>query len=142
MARLAEEARDDPVLLVRATIPGLPPSVNHTYVSAKGRVFKTRDAKEWQKMATLLLRSARKARTPYAGKASYLLILRTGGARRMDCDNREKAIQDCLGAAGVIGDDSQIWTHMTRRMSSPTGRDETEILVWAGSGIPGEAVPA
>ena len=132
----------EPVLLVRATIPGLPPSVNHTYVSAKGRVFKTRDAKEWQKMATLLLRSARNVRTPYAGKTSYLLILRTGGARRMDCDNREKAIQDCLGAAGVIADDSQIWTHMTRRVCSAMGCDETEIIVWAGNRIPGEAIPA
>ena len=124
-----------PVLLVRATIPGLPPSVNHTYMSSgKGRVFKARTVTEWQEMATLILRSKRRAGAPWDGKACFLLILGTKDRRRMDCDNREKAIQDCLEPAGVIADDSQIWTHATRRRIRACA--ETEIYVWTGTDLP------
>ncbi len=105
--------------LVYAVIPGLPPSVNHTYSYGRRTVYKDASAKQWQKMASLYLRRGRSCDAPYAGRVSCNIILTTKTKRRMDCDNRIKAVQDCLAVAGVLLDDSQIWAlNVTRREGS------------------------
>jgi len=105
--------------LVYAVIPGLPPSVNHTYSYGRRTVYKDASAKQWQKMASLYLRRGRSGDAPYAGRVSCNIILTTKTKRRMDCDNRIKAVQDCLAVAGVLLDDSQIWAlNVTRREGS------------------------
>lgn len=75
----------------------------------------------------------------HRGEACYLLLLKTQTARLMDCDNREKVLQDCLESAFVVEDDSQFRDHRTVRIV--TGQpDETVLHVWAGCTLPDQEV--
>lgn len=96
----------------------LPPSVNHIWRACGRAVYKTKAAKDWQNTAIRLIDADRRRRgifTPYGGKVTLRLQICTKTKRRLDIDNRVKAVQDCLAPAGVIKDDSQVWELYVRR---------------------------
>ena len=113
--RVCEAGPENKSGAIFITIPGLPPSVNNSYRAAKGKArhclfYKKKEVKKWQAMATGLLEEAVKGLdVPFIGKLKLKIVCYTKNNRRMDVDNRIKAVQDCLQAAGVIKDDSQIW---------------------------------
>lgn len=129
-------------LLVSARLPGLPPSVNALWRHAGNRTYKPRKVHEWQEAAAMCLHVSKPEREiVHQGEACYLLLLKTQTARLMDCDNREKVLQDCLESAYVVEDDSQFRDHRTLRII--TGRpDETVLHVWAGGTLPDQEVAA
>lgn len=118
-------------LLARATVPGVAPSVNHTYrASGGGRVYKTSEAKDWQTMAAVILASGRRPDKgwPHRGRVHLDLIFHVRNKRRSDMDNRIKAVQDCLAMAGIIEDDYQVWVLSAQRVRD--GTESVEIEVW------------
>ena len=129
-------------LLVSARLPGLPPSVNALWRHAGNRTYKPRKVHEWQEAAAMCLHVSKPEREiVHQGEACYLLLLKTQTARLMDCDNREKVLQDCLESAFVVEDDSQFRDHRTVRIV--TGQpDETVLHVWAGGALPDQEVAA
>lgn len=142
MARGAKNARKkiheapEGAALVSVRLPGLPPSVNALWRHVGNRTYKPRKVHEWQEAATICIRLSKTAQeAAHTGAACYLLVLKTQTGRLMDCDNREKALQDCLEMAAVVQDDSQITDHRTVRIV--TGQpDETVLHVWAGDMLP------
>ena len=95
-------------VLIKLELPGLPPSVNHMHMKAHGRVFRTKECREYQEQVTAELITTWGDNPPFAGRAELEIIFTTNNKRRWDIDNRVKALQDCLTMAGVIKDDSQI----------------------------------
>lgn len=96
-------------VLLRVTLDGLPPTVNHMYrTSRTGARYKTKVARAWACTATLLIAKAREGGEPYAGKAGVKIVFFTANRRRWDIDNRIKAVLDCIQAAGVIQNDNQV----------------------------------
>lgn len=98
-------------ILLLMTIPGYPPSVNHTYNNnTKGSYYKNSETKEWQaSMACIAASKAHVNGRPYKGDVGFYMLLEVNDNRRRDVDNRFKAMQDVLKESGVIYDDSQIF---------------------------------
>ena len=120
-------------LLARAKVPGVPPSVNHSYrVGRNGRLYKTSEAKGWQMMASVILSGGRnpgkERRWPHEGEVHLDMIFHSRSRRRSDLDNRIKAVQDCLIMAGILADDSQVKALSAQRICD--GVDAVEIEVW------------
>ena len=93
--------------LLTLELDGLPPTVNHMYMNAKGRRFRTSECREYQQRVTAALQSAWRS-PPFTGRIAWHVKFTTANRRRWDLDNRLKALQDCLQMAGIIKDDSQI----------------------------------
>lgn len=82
------------------------PSINHywvqgrghTYISREGRTF--RDAVGWECRA--------KRVKPLPGRLGVVIRACPPNKRRIDIDNRVKAVLDAMQHAGVYADDSQI----------------------------------
>jgi Holliday junction resolvase RusA-like endonuclease len=127
-------------LLVYATIPGLPPSVNNIWKPHGRGIYKSPRAKEWQEGAAWILRQAvgLPVKT-YEGEVSYLLLLVPSTTTKMDGDNRVKSLQDCFQMAGIVKDDSQVKDH---RVVSALRRGvaETVVYLWASGRLPDEEV--
>ena len=147
MARVAKkkkkvDAMPEGTLLVSLRLGGLPPSVNALWRHTGNRTYKPRKVHEWQEQAAMYLHLAKHSKEiVHQGEACYLLLLKTQTARLMDCDNREKVLQDCLESAFVVEDDSQFRDHRTLRII--TGQpDETVLHVWAGGTLPDQEVAA
>lgn len=128
-------------LIFSARLPGLPPSVNHSYSpkaakSLGGRrmrlLYKRSDAKKWQREAAEAISASYPGGTPAEGKVELRIVCWTKNNRRMDIDNRVKAVQDSLAAAFAIKDDSQIWKlEVSRRLLTAGGEDEyTEVSLF------------
>lgn len=128
-------------LIVAARFPGLPPSVNNIWKIKSRGIYKSPDAKKWQADALWILRGAREDRSvAYEDEVCYLLALLPATARRFDCDNCVKSLQDCLQLAGIIKDDSQVKDH--RVIALPPGGKgaQSVIYLWAGGVLPDESV--
>ncbi len=93
-------------ILIKVEFEGLPPTVNHMYMNAQGRRFRTKECREYQEKTTEIIKSLW-GENPYSGRVALYVELLTANRRRWDIDNRLKALQDCLQLAGVIKDDSQ-----------------------------------
>ena len=119
-------------LLCRASIPELPPSVNHIWVQGKGRTYKPKAVLVWQETARLLLAHGKTISEPYTGKVALFITLYVKNNRRMDIDNRIKCLQDCLEPAGLLKDDSQVWLLEVGRVQDNEGKEErVEMEIWA-----------
>ena len=101
--------------LLHLEIPGLPPTVNHTYRTGKNFRYKVKEVRDWQEKITLLMRNAKTSKEIYGLPVSLSIIIQSGTKRRWDLDNRIKALQDCLAMAEIIKDDSQVWEIFVRR---------------------------
>ena len=120
--------------LFEITIAGLPPTANTMWRSCygkSGRTYKPKPVKDWQDNAAIQMMEAYRLKhcATYEGKARLTLILVTKNKRRMDIDNRIKALQDCLKPAGVLNDDSQVWELQVERQLGET--DETIVALYA-----------
>ena len=93
--------------LIMLELDGLPPTVNHMYINAHGRRFRTEECRKYQEEVSAALKTLWKGQ-PYKGRVALKIQLFTANRRRWDIDNRLKALQDCLQLAGVVKDDSQI----------------------------------
>lgn len=114
-------------MLLRLEIPGLPPTVNHTYRTGKNFHYKIKEVREWQEKITLLMRHAKRNKEVYKLPVALKIICSSNNRRRWDIDNRIKALQDCLAPAGIIKDDSQVWRiEIERRVTEET---TTEIML-------------
>jgi len=119
-------------LLCEATIPELPPSVNHIWSQGKGRTFKPKSVVAWQDSARLYISQGRHISEPYTGKCALFITLHVRNNRRMDIDNRIKCLQDCLEPAGLVKDDSQVWLLEVGRVQELTGMAECVTMeLWA-----------
>ena len=94
--------------LIKLELDGLPPTVNHMYLNARGRRFRTEECQTYQLLTTLKLQRLWNDKPPFEGRAALHVVLTVANRRRWDIDNRLKALQDCLQLAGVIKDDRQI----------------------------------
>ena len=94
--------------LLTLTLNSLLPTVNHMYMNARRRRFRTAECREYQDTVTAMLKAVWQDRPPFTGRAAVSVIFATNNKRCWDIDNRVKSIQDCLIMAGVIKDDSQI----------------------------------
>lgn len=119
-------------LLCKATIPELPPSVNHIWHQGKGRTYKPKPVVEWQRNASLLIAQGKKIAEPYPNQVALFMTLYVKNRRRMDIDNRIKCLQDCIAPAGIVNDDSQVWLIEIGRLQDTQGLGErVEIEIWS-----------
>ncbi|MBQ9419809.1 MAG: RusA family crossover junction endodeoxyribonuclease [Synergistaceae bacterium] len=93
--------------LLRIELEGLPPSVNHMYMDARRRRFRTLECRNYQDHVVEEIKS-RWNKPMFTGRVALKVKLTTNNRRRWDLDNRLKALQDCLEMAEVIKNDSQI----------------------------------
>ena len=94
--------------LISITLKSLPPTINHMYMTAHGRRFRTAECREYQEQVVEQLKALWNSEPPFTGRVAIHIIFTAKDKRRWDIDNRMKAIQDCLSMAGIIKDDSQI----------------------------------
>lgn len=102
--------------ILNATIPGLPPTINHYYYHRAGPAFKKPEAQRWLYDTSLefALRYAKKE--PYTKPVELFITFMTSDKRRWDIDNRVKILQDALMYSDVIKDDSQILSLHVKRI--------------------------
>ena len=96
------------MILLRLELEGLPPTVNHMHINARGRRFRSQECIDYQDYVIAEISRYRTGEWPFSGRVSLTLIFTAPNKRRWDIDNRVKSIQDCLAMAGIIKDDSQI----------------------------------
>ena len=85
----------------------LAPSVNQIWRSGKGRVFKSAKYRAWLTEAGLLVSAQLKSkRVP--GFVGVIIKCVKPSKRKMDLDNRSKALLDLLVSMNVIDDDCMI----------------------------------
>lgn len=95
-------------ILLELEFEGLPPTVNHMYRTSGKYRYKTLEARQYQEYATNRIREQWQNKPVCTEPVSLSIFFETSNRRRWDIDNRVKALQDCLSAAGVIHDDTQI----------------------------------
>ena len=108
-------------------LEGLPPTVNRMYRGLRGHRYKPKSVMEYQKRTTARMREAWGTREAYSDTVALYVKFKTDNRRRWDIDNRVKALQDCLSAAGVIVDDGQIYMLHVERVQGVT--TSTEITL-------------
>ncbi len=86
---------------------GIPPTVNHMYMSQRGRRFRTEATTAFQENIIAQLKTLWN-RPPFCNRAGLYLYFSQKTKRHWDIDNRVKSIQDCLQKANIIMNDSQI----------------------------------
>lgn len=90
-----------------------PPSVNHYWrrvlVSGKPRTLLSKEGRDYKIKAVDAVKNQRHGHSvPLSGRIAISVTLFPPDKRRYDLDNRIKAIQDSLTAAGVWEDDNQV----------------------------------
>ena len=94
--------------VLRLEIEGLPPTVNHSHINARGRRFRSKKCKDYQEYVINKIVPLRAREWPYLGRMGLTVVLTAADNRHWDVDNRNKVLQDCLERAGVIKNDYQI----------------------------------
>jgi len=94
--------------LISLELDGLPPTVNHMYINARGRKFRSKDCVAYQDYVVNEISRSRTSEWPFSGRMVLSIEFTASDRRRWDIDNRVKALQDCLARAGIIKDDTQI----------------------------------
>lgn len=117
----------------RITLPFVPPSVNHAYITTckNGRVlrFPTKDAKSFKEQVALACRTA--GVTSPIPKGTNVLLQATyvlPNNRARDLDNLLKMTQD--GMNGIVFEDDNQVTRIIASKSIEKGVAHTEILWW------------
>ena len=95
-------------ILIELEFEGLPPTVNHMYRTSGKYRYKTLEARQYQEYAINKIREQWQNKPVCIEPVSLSILFETSNRRRWDIDNRVKVLQDCLSAAGVIHDDTQI----------------------------------
>lgn len=115
------------------TLPGLPPTVNHSYRTRPHGpgLYMTADCKGWIKDVIPLVRHGYRRTAPLAGKIAILTCFTVRDRKRWDLDNRKKALWDALTHAGVWVDDSQVDMSLAVRvLDGDLVEPETRIWIW------------
>jgi crossover junction endodeoxyribonuclease RusA len=84
-----------------------PPSINHYYGHARGRVFIKKAGKEFREQVAEALQGAGVWR--YTGRVHMRVALYPPDRRRRDIDNPMKALLDAVQKGGALVDDCQIY---------------------------------
>lgn len=119
---------------VRATLPatflitGHAVSVGGSYIPTAGRLVKTAERKEWDKMMDEQLRAQWNLRLPIEEEV-FLIVDVYISANTMDEDNPLKPVQDALQEAGILKNDrlvrrATITKHVDRH------RPRVEVVVY------------
>lgn len=138
------------------TIPGEPIGKGRPRFAARlgrARAFTPPKTRGWEAMAAMLMR-AQWRRAPLEGPVTLdvtavfprpqrLLRASSPGGRvphtaKPDRDNIEKLIADSLEKAGVLKNDSQVWSGETRKLYAAKG-EEPHVLVRVASEAPDSA---
>lgn len=112
--------------MIRLTLP-FPISTNRIWRAYKGRNILTEDYRRWKALAASEIALQRPERLIGAFRITATLYRRD--RRKLDLDNRAKALLDALVAAKVIEDDS-LAHQITLRWGEgivPGGRAEVEL---------------
>lgn len=128
---LSATLQRQPVASIR--LPGLPPTVNHSYRTRPHGpgLYMTADCKGWIKDVIPLVRHGYRRTAPLAGKIAILTCFTVRDRKRWDLDNRKKALWDALTHAGVWLDDSQVDMSMTLRvLDGEQAEPSTRIWIW------------
>lgn len=96
------------MILLRLELDGFPPTVNHMYINARGRRFRSKECKDYQEYVEDEISRYGAQEWPFLGRVALTLIFTAPDKRRWDISNRIKSIEDCLARGGVIKDDSQV----------------------------------
>lgn len=112
-------------ILSRLVLP-LPPSVNHSYLRRGKAAFKTEQAKAWQEAATW------KAKAWYRGplrkeKTILNVWVYWGDARRRDCSNLFKLLEDAL--TGIVWIDDYYCLPRVQNWEIDRGNGRVEISI-------------
>lgn len=116
-------------ILLELEIQGLPPTVNHLYRTARaGFRYKTKNGRKYQEHISSLLAEKWQGCAPYSKDIELRIEFKVKSRRKWDIDNRVKALQDCLGMAGIIEDDSQVQILHVERHKGDADITRLEIL--------------
>jgi crossover junction endodeoxyribonuclease RusA len=89
--------------MLTATLP-YPPTVNHYWCYAKGRVFISPEGRAYRRRVQGILQDV----PELSGDVRLLIAMHPPDKRRRDIDNVLKCLLDSLVHAGAMRDDSQI----------------------------------
>ena len=106
---------------------GIPPTVNHMYMSRRGRRFRTDETKTFQDNIIAEFKKLW-GKPQFCERAGLYLYFSQKTKRCWDIDNRVKSIQDCLQKADVIKNDSQIDILHVERQRGATENSTRLIL--------------
>jgi crossover junction endodeoxyribonuclease RusA len=91
--------------MIKLALP-LPPSVNHYYGRRGSRTFMSKSGQAF--IEAVWFEFCRVPRRKLQGAIRMHVVIHPASKRRMDLDNRLKALQDAMERAGVYDNDSQI----------------------------------
>lgn len=112
------------------TVP-IPPSVNHMFVVARKKVFRSRNYTAWVRRCFCLA----KGRQPqqFSQPVSVVITIHGGKGwrRNRDIDNTIKAVVDLIKHLGVIADDStlHVWETTARYRPPASKKDEAKAVI-------------
>jgi len=120
--------------MVKLTIPGWAPSVNHSWFRSKtGKVFLTQAGKKFRSLVGFFVQQDRVKgelpKEPLTGPLQLTLTLWVPDHRKRDIDNSNKALLDALTHAKIWEDDSQVKKQIVEMKSQVVkgGRIDIEI---------------
>ncbi len=128
---LSATLQRQPVASIR--LPGLPPTVNHSYRTRPHGpgLYMTGDCKGWMQDVLPRISASYRKRAPLAGRVAILICYAVRDCRRWDLDNRKKVLWDALTHAGVWVDDSQVDMSLAVRvLDGDLVEPETRIWIW------------
>lgn len=131
LSLLTATLQRQPVAVIR--LPGLPPTVNHSYRTRPHGpgLYMTADCKGWIRDVVPLILLGYRKQAPLSGKVAILTVFSVKDRKRWDLDNRKKALWDSLTHAGVWLDDSQVDMSMTMRvLDGEQAEPSTRIWIW------------
>lgn len=109
----------------------LPPSVNASLMSSRGRLIKTPVARAWRREACILLKKQmiEKGSKTLRGKLGASYTFHFPDNRYRDQHNYVKQLDDCLKDAGLIEDDHLLF-YATLRKVIVKGERKVYFNVW------------